>query len=83
MFAPINRKDFTKYKQYKIKDLEDNSFKICWLDGDLKIGAKITLKNEEGWYQVVEKYDVEIVKDILDMNRNPKWYSVQESFIIY
>lgn len=83
MFVPIEHKDFTKYKQYKLKDLNNNSFKTCWLNGDLKVGTKITLKNEEDWYQVIEKYDIEVVKDVLDMNRNPKWYSVQENNILY
>ena len=65
-----------KLKQYKLKNLNSNAYKICWLDGDLKIGAKLTLKDEIEKFEVIEKYDTEISKELLDMNRNPKWYSI-------
>ena len=65
-----------KLKQYKLKNLDSDSYKICWLDGDLKIGTKLTLKDEIGKFEVIEKYNTEILKDLLDLNRNPVWYSV-------
>ena len=65
-----------KLKQYKLKNLNSNSYKICWLDGDLNVGAKLTLKDEVEKFEVIEKYDTEISKELLDMNRNPKWYSI-------
>ena len=65
-----------KLKQYKLKNLDSNSYKICWLDGDLNVGAKLTLKDEIEKFEVIEKYDTEISKELLDMNRNPKWYSI-------
>ena len=65
-----------KLKQYKLKNLNSNSYKICWLDGDLNVGVKLTLKDEVEKFEVIEKYDTEISKELLDMNRNPKWYSI-------
>ena len=65
-----------KLKQYKLKNLDSNSYKICWLNGDLNVGAKLTLKDEVEKFEVIEKYDTEISKELLDMNRNPKWYSI-------
>ena len=65
-----------KLKQYKLKNLDSSSYKICWLDGDLNVGAKLTLKDEVEKFEVIEKYDTEISKELLDMNRNPKWYSI-------
>lgn len=65
-----------KFKQYKLKNLDSSSYKICWLDGDLNVGAKLTLKDEVEKFEVIEKYDTEISKELLDMNRNPKWYSI-------
>lgn len=65
-----------KLKQYKLKNLDSSSYKICWLDGDLNVGAKLTLKDEIEKFEVIEKYDTEISKELLDMNRNPKWYSI-------
>lgn len=65
-----------KLRQYKLKSLETGSLKVCWLDGDLKVGTRLTLKDEPGKYEVIERYDTEISKDLLDLNRNPVWYSI-------
>ena len=65
-----------KLRQYKLKSLDKGSFKVCWLDGDLKVGTKLTLKGDDTKYEVIESYDTEVSKEFLDMNRNPEWYSI-------
>ena len=65
-----------KLKQYKLQSLDTGSFKVCWLDGDLKVGTRLPLKGEDTKYKVVEAYNTEISKEFLDLNRNPEWYSI-------
>lgn len=65
------------YTQYKIKSLNDKSYRVCWLDKDIKEGSKITLKGEEGWFRVIERYG-KADSDTLSLNRNPNWYSLEK-----
>lgn len=65
-----------RLKQYKLKSLDSGAFKICWLDGDLKVGTKLTFRGEENKFEVIEKYDTEVSPEFLDLNRNPEWYSI-------
>ena len=58
-------------RQYKLKSLDKGSFKVCWLDGDLKIGTKLTLKGDDTKYCFIVSYDTEMSNEFLDMNRSP------------
>lgn len=64
--------------QYKLKEENSETYKICWLDKSVRIGSRITLKGENTWYKVIERYN-EINSQILDMNRNIKWYSLEKN----
>lgn len=65
-----------KLRQYKLEEVDSKAIKICWLDGNLRPGAKVTLRDIPGRYKVVERYDTEMSSEELDLNRNPVWYSV-------
>jgi len=65
--------------QYKIKKETSDAFRICWLDkNNLKPGMRVKLKGEDDWYVILERYNT-MKAEILDMNRNPNWFSVEES----
>lgn len=80
----IPEKNNKKVIQYKLKEINSDTYSICWLDKDIKVGSKVSLKGEEGWFKVVEKYNT-IDSSSLDLNRNPNWYSLEkgEENIIY
>lgn len=59
-----------------MKEVDSNTYKVCWLDKSINVGDKVTLKGEDRWYQIIEKYGT-IDSEILDMNRNVKWYSLE------
>ena len=61
--------------QYKLKEVDSDTYKVCWLDKSVEPGVKITLKGGDKWYEVIEKYN-EVDSEILSMNRNIKWYSL-------
>ena len=63
--------------QYKLKEMNSDTYKVCWLDKSVNPGAKVTLKGDDKWYQVIEKYNT-IDSEVLDMNRNIKWYSLEK-----
>ena len=66
-----------KLKQYQLFNIDKGSYSYCWLDGDLKVGNIITLKDAPGdKYKVMQKYDKELSLEDLGLNRNPEWYSV-------
>lgn len=65
-----------KLRQYKLKSLDSGLIRVCWLNGDLNEGTKLTLKGEKDKFEVIEKYDTEVSSEFLDLNRNPVWYSV-------
>lgn len=60
--------------QYKLKRIDSETYKICWLDRRVPTGAVISLKDIDCKYRVVERYgDIEASK--LDLDRKPVWYS--------
>lgn len=61
--------------QYKLKEVDSDTYKVCWLDKSVKPGVKITLKGGDKWYEVIERYNA-VDSEILSMNRNIKWYSL-------
>lgn len=68
--------------QYKLKEINSETYKICWLDKPVEVGSKITLKGESRWFKVVEKYG-KADSSCLDLNRNPNWFSVSKYINLY
>lgn len=78
-FIKINLPNNRLETQYKIKKETSDTYKVCWLDrNDLKSGMRVKLKGEDDWYVIIEKYNT-MKAEILDMNRNPDWFSVEKS----
>lgn len=65
------------FTQYKLKEVNSETYKICWLDKPVEVGSKITLKGESKWFKVMEKYN-KVDSSVLDLNRNPEWYSISK-----
>ena len=62
--------------QYKLKKVNSEVYKICWVDKSVEIGSKITLKGENRWFIVLEKYgkiDYSVLTD-----KSIPWYSVKK-----
>ena len=69
---------YMEYMQYKIQDINSGAIRVCWLDKKINVGSKITLKDEEGQFIVLEKYGT-IDSSILALNRNPNWKTIPKS----
>lgn len=54
--------------QYKLENLDNRGYIICWLDRELKIETKVALKEKDGWFRVVERYG-ETDSESLELNR--------------
>ena len=65
------------YTQCKLKEVNSETYKVCWLDKAVEVGSKITLKGESRWFKVIEKYG-KVDSSLFDLNRNPEWYSVSK-----
>ena len=63
------------FTQYKLKQVDSETYKVCWLDKKVNTGAIITLKDDDRRYKVIERYG-DIESDKLDLNRKPVWYSI-------
>lgn len=72
--------------QYLLQKEGTDSYMICWLDdNNLKPGNRVKLRDikDDYWYVVKEKY-MTMRADIVALNRNPDWFSVdREENIIY
>jgi len=65
--------------QYKIRKEGTDTYRTCWLDrNELKPGMRVRFRGEDDWYVIIEKYST-MRAEILDMNRNPDWFSVEKS----
>lgn len=59
--------------QYKLKNVQTGAFCICWLDKDLKVGNRVTLRDKKGTFEITEKYGT-ANKSSLDLNETSSWY---------
>jgi len=64
----------TKMRQYELRDFNDDTRMVCWLDVDkrVKVGTRLTLKGipKRDWI-VMRVYKTERTAD--DMNFNRRW----------
>ena len=63
--------------QYRLKKVNSETYKICWLDKSVEVGSKITLKGENCWFKVIEKYG-KIDYSILELNKSIPWYALSK-----